>query len=487
MHSLLIVEDERMIRQGIKAMVQRSGVPVEVILECSNGEDALNLLSMRHVDVVFTDIRMQKMDGIELVRRIGEMEDKPLIVAISGYDDFSYAVEMLRNGVKEYLLKPVEREKIAEVLRKLDEELQQRSAEHSKELELGIRQFRDLVANPAVTEEARQLIISKYEPLFFQDEYRILIYKGEPLSDTYHGFLVGETSQGEVIVLQETYVKAFLKNELSEKCVGVGGVHKGLGEIREAFEEAAAMRRLAFVKGVTCTFGEDAWDPAPEALREKAKELLTESERTRRIQVVGTDKTEEVIRRWRLFFTALERFQIELPEFSAEMEQCILQLSEVYRENLSDEDRAFLESSKVLHLYENLGEYQTGFMDWLLDLNKRLGDRPDDIGIRQKIVQAQQYILEHYDSDLNMAVVSNLVSMNYSLFSYSFKQYTGQNFVNYLKEIRIAKARELLEQTDLKVIEISQMVGYENEKNFMKIFKALCGVTPGEYRKNMTV
>ena len=75
--------------------------------------------------------------------------------------------------------------------------------------------------------------------------------------------------------------------------------------------------------------------------------------------------------------------------------------------------------------------------------------------------------------------------MNYSLFSYAFKQYTGQNFVNYLKDIRIAKAQELLRTSDLKIIEISRAVGYENEKNFMKIFKSLCGVTPGEYRRNM--
>lgn len=83
-----------------------------------------------------------------------------------------------------------------------------------------------------------------------------------------------------------------------------------------------------------------------------------------------------------------------------------------------------------------------------------------------------------------MAIVSNHISMNYSLFSFVFKQYTGTNFVNYLKEIRIAKARELLEETDLKIIEISNMVGYENEKHFMKTFKTVCGVSPSEYRKN---
>ena len=96
MKTVLIVEDEKMIRQGIRVMIQRCGVPVENIVECSNGEMALEMLQEQHVDVMFTDIRMPKMDGIQLVAEVQKMSDKPEIVAISGYDDFSYAVEMLR-------------------------------------------------------------------------------------------------------------------------------------------------------------------------------------------------------------------------------------------------------------------------------------------------------------------------------------------------------------------------------------------------------
>ena len=95
MKTVLIVEDEKMIRQGIKTMVQRSGIPVEIIMECNNGQMALEILQNQQVDVMFTDIRMPKMDGIELVSQIQKLPAKPLVVVISGYDDFSYAVEML--------------------------------------------------------------------------------------------------------------------------------------------------------------------------------------------------------------------------------------------------------------------------------------------------------------------------------------------------------------------------------------------------------
>ena len=86
-----------------------------------------------------------------------------------------------------------------------------------------------------------------------------------------------------------------------------------------------------------------------------------------------------------------------------------------------------------------------------------------------------------------MAMVSNDVSMNYFVFSLTFKEYTGQNFVNYLKELRLKEAKKLLDETDKKVIEISTLVGYENEKHFMKTFKSIYGVTPSEYRKNIQI
>lgn len=116
MKSLLIVEDEKMIRHGIATMAQRCSVEIEGIIECRNGEEALEILREESIDVMFTDIRMPKMDGIQLVKEIEMIKNRPDIVVISGYDDFNYAVEMLKHGVSDYILKPVKRDKIEEIL-----------------------------------------------------------------------------------------------------------------------------------------------------------------------------------------------------------------------------------------------------------------------------------------------------------------------------------------------------------------------------------
>src|SRR5690606_15922774 len=122
MNKVLIVEDEKMIRKGIVAMLKRAPVEIKEIIECRNGKEALELLQTTKFDLMITDIRMPKMDGISLVKQIRDMPSKPMVVVVSGYDDFNYAVEAPRHGVMDYLLKPIEREKFYKIMSNIQEE-----------------------------------------------------------------------------------------------------------------------------------------------------------------------------------------------------------------------------------------------------------------------------------------------------------------------------------------------------------------------------
>ena len=485
MKTLLIVEDEKLIRQGICTMVRRSGVPIELILECSNGEDALNILNSRKIDVMFTDIRMQKMDGVELVKHAFKLPDPPLMVAISGYDDFTYAVEMLRNGVREYLLKPVEREKITAVLKKLDDEINAKAHELKQEKEISIVQLKKLLSDD-ITKEERELIIKRYENLFPEGDYVVFCYPENAIDDETEELKIRKLPYGDISVVASEKAGSFLKNELSETVAGVSLSHNGLKELDIAYREAAEARQFSFLLGQNFDAGTERVKTVPSALKEKARDLLSEESRTKRIQILGTDKTEEVILRWRNLTKTAATLQLSYDELSEELTASLMGIPLVYRENLTPEDLDTIENLTHPLLEPDVETYESKLTDWILDLNSRLLSRPDDNGIKSKIEKAEQYIRENYQSDLNMAVVSNYVSMNYSLFSYSFKQYTGSNFVNYLKDIRVKEAMKLLKETDMKIIEISKVVGYDNDKHFMKTFKAICGVSPGEYRKNVT-
>ena len=136
--------------------------------------------------------------------------------------------------------------------------------------------------------------------------------------------------------------------------------------------------------------------------------------------------------------------------------------------------------------FQSLDAYMKVLAEWIQRFDELVSNEVDEHKTSQKMQKAIEYIKENYNTDLNMAVVSNYISMNYSLFSFTFKQYTGTNFVNYLKDIRVGEAKKLLTETDMKVNEISQAVGYDHEKHFMKTFKSLTGLTPSQYRNNIS-
>ena len=108
MITIAIADDEKLIRAGIKKIIEKSlAIPV-CIIEAKNGEEALTICKEENPDLIITDIRMPKMDGIELMKNLSALEEKPAIIVLSGFDDFSYAKEAISCGAISYILKPVD-------------------------------------------------------------------------------------------------------------------------------------------------------------------------------------------------------------------------------------------------------------------------------------------------------------------------------------------------------------------------------------------
>ncbi|MCR5213810.1 MAG: response regulator [Eubacterium sp.] len=456
MKKILIAEDEKLIRAGIRTMIQRSGVEVEEIIETNNGEDAWDIIQNNKVDAVFTDIRMPKMNGIELVKHIHELDEAPFVVAISGYDDFGYAVEMLRNGVLEYLLKPVERQKIAEVVKLIETKLQAREKKTQREA---------------------------YSKVMESGSYRIIMfYPGAPGLDEEENLKLTklpEAGDGNFFVVKD---EDFNQEDYTDfGGVGVSQIHSSEEELAIAYQEVRSARLAAFCRGGIICY---------EALDDKAEvdyeELLTDTARTRRIQLIGTDKQKEFLNEWDELFDRAASGRMPAEDFKNEISISLRTIPRIYK-TLFDERgmQEILVKLEEILLCPDLDTYREHFMRFLLRLNEIWEKQDDAEPTKKKIGLAMEYIKENYAEDLNMAVVSNYISMNYTLFSINFKQYTGSNFVNYLKEIRLNAARNLLVETDEKIIDIARAVGYENYKHFLKSFRMEFGVSPTEYRKNM--
>ena len=124
-HNILIVDDEQLIRQGLRARIEYLGIDVDEIFEAENGLMALRLQEEHPIDVVITDIRMPDMDGLELIQEMQKKNNQIKFVVLSGYAEFSYAETAIRLGVKAYLLKPVSNDDLKAAFDKAYKEMEQ--------------------------------------------------------------------------------------------------------------------------------------------------------------------------------------------------------------------------------------------------------------------------------------------------------------------------------------------------------------------------
>ncbi len=482
MQTVLVVEDEKLIRQGLSAMIKRCGVPVGEIIECANGLKAMEVLKEKKVDVMFTDIRMPKMNGIELVRAMQDIDNPPVTIAVSGYDDFSYAVEMMRQGVREYILKPVERDKLKEVMEKLEQELNSRHHEEKANKELGKKFLKYVLAD---TENEENLgVLDKRIKAEVGDEFYVLVTSKE---DDIHRELSGlspiaEIGDNEVFILEKDILEKIRKNYLDDEngyvsTAGISEVCRDAGNLKNAYRQARERRGKAFFQG-SLILDEGDIHKTPKNLLENGKKLCDKAVVSARVQLMGTDKKSQIEKEWSGFFTAALRGQIQEDDFENAIVLFAAEFEEVYK-------RSFAKELTRPFGYSSVYEYREAFMEEIFLENGRLsGDGKENL-TDKKMVMAVEYIRENYQTDINMAVVSNYVSMNYTLFSTAFKNFTGTNFVSYVRDLRIEEAKRLLAKTPLRINEIGSMVGYDNDKHFLKNFKSQVGVSPGEYRKNV--
>lgn len=481
MRTVLLVEDEKLIRQGIRSMIERSGVEIEEIIECNNGEAALEVLKSRDIDVMFTDIRMPKMDGITLVEKTNELPNKPLIAAISGFDDFEYAVSMLRNGVKEYILKPVDRNKILKVLEKFEKALEEKEAEYIRQKKIAVQQIQYMMFYDNVTHVEIENICEEVHKYFPVEDF-FVVCLGNREEDEINLTCPGKYYyiQGEDylnLIIADIKYKDELISRLSNYSIGVSQTYNNFRDFKQAFCEAAEMRRTAFE---TCekiveasSFQDGDFDS------EYGVKVMMQT-----ANLICSNKLEEALAQLEIFVDGVKKRKYKINEFQEQMKTIITTTMKVYNNQLQNKEHEILELLDMFS-YQNIDEYMEMVRQWIKNFDELVGADIDEQKTNMKMQKAIEYIKENYATDLNMAVVSNYISMNYSLFSYTFKQYTGTNFVNYLKNIRVGEAKKLLTETDMKVNEISIAVGYDHEKHFMKTFKSITGLTPTQYRNNL--
>ncbi|QHW32497.1 response regulator [Paenibacillus rhizovicinus] len=518
MRNLLIVDDEQQIRQGLQAMIEREFPEEYEISLAEDGEEALEIHRERPADLVITDIRMPGMDGIALIQELQAGNPKPAVMILSGYDDFRYAKEAIKCEVKEYLLKPVVRDDLFGAVRRIGEALarSEHAAERLKQSdrmmeELRASRLNNIFMNAQLEADEVRRLCESVELGRFQGEYYIglialseldsLTVKRDMMLQCFLSMMDacndGSIEDGEpgcvrvldkdarlVLITQAAGVLECLAVRASQ-CgygnfrMGVSGKAEDLASLRVHYLEAVKALKYGFIhpESILIPFG---------SIEHKERSYQLPLDRIRKIaNMLGTSRVQEMKA---LLHEVLDREAVGKYDIS-------------YAEKLSGSlnelvfDRVFQlygeETIEILRMYKKVGSlygcgsfdaYAYGVERLLEQLNEFVSTMKGIHVDQKEMKQAIAYIEEHYAKDLSMTMVSNHVSLNYTYFSQSFKAFTGENFLTYLKRMRISRAKQLLETTDEKIARIGERVGFGNSKHFTRAFREMEGISPGEYR-----
>lgn len=531
LYRIMLVDDEEEVRKAMIRKMDWEQLGFTVAGDAENGEDALEKLELLEPDVVMTDIRMPYMDGLTLVARIREKYPFIKILIFSGYDDFEYAKQAIKYRVTEYILKPVNGEELAEILKRvrisLDEEIKQRRniSMLQESYENSLPMLREVFLNDLVSRgadlsgvapklkeygvdilDARKWLaavihVDQVEQAEEQELYRhqelIPISVRKLVEDhlkTYGRFTVFNSAEGITLIAavdgnnSETGLITLLEDTCKESrrmlgvsiTVGVGYSCDTLQEIRRSYQTAVDALGYRAIVGCGRTIYINDVEPVNRGkLQFGAGE---EAELTAAIKFGTKDQIGETLQELAVRMDDAKVHDNQYQVYMLTIVNCLIRLMQQYDLKMSgmfDSEDHYADIIKRICRRESFAEEMIPIA---CRMNEALNQARDNT-TRKVIVEAKEYIQENYaDPELSVDVLCRHLHMSPAYFSTVFKKETGQTYVNYLTEVRLQKAEELLEQTDDKTYEIAQKVGYQEQNYFSYVFKKKYGISPTKYR-----
>ncbi len=529
MYSVFLVEDEIVIRDGLKATFPWEQYGFAYVGDAADGEMALPLIRQTKPDVLITDIRMPFMDGIDLSKIIKKELPNTRIIIISGFDDFSYAQEAISIGVDNYLLKPITKDKLAEVMKdakdKLDKEnekdnyLEQFKAEsqeyeqfarvrffnqlvggtmsvsdvYERSEELGLSldaTFYDLVLlafNP-ITGNSSAPVYSKFTARLSEQLMQYLKCCPEYIVfhwnvDTYAIIVKGDEST------IETNTRTLIEN-IERRCMvfedelnwylACGGKISRFSEFPKACQQAN--------KRLSCRYmnpsGHIFTDEDLKAIAENNNENNSATIDQRLVSLFLENAEESEIENFLNNIVSSQtknglKSMLFCKYFAMTMYMCVCD----FLKKINFEPDTVL-SANIRNQIENV-DCNTVLPMVSEMFATAISKRKNEVGkqSRSQLSAAMKYVDDHYsDSNLSLNQVAKEVDISPSYLSAMFSRENKTTFVEYMTAKRMEAAKALLRNTNDKTQDIADKVGYKDSHYFSYIFKKTYGLSPKEFR-----
>ena len=537
MYKLIIAEDEKLIRDGFVNLIKHSeDLGFEVVGEAEDGEQAMELTRAKKPDVILTDINMPRLSGLEFIECVRDECPDAMIIIITGYDDYHYMQKAMQLGVKDYLMKPILPEQIREILVKTKDAIlrQQKFVQNIEELKKQVleslpivreRFFNELISGRISKEEIDNK--SSYLKIDFSGElYCTAIIKiknyievNDPnvrKEDLIQFFLFDIINE---IFKSHFKVYSFAKSDTNLIlliCVKDLNRNSAFMQINQSIAKLVSSLQKYLNVTVFASIGtlyEDicsistSYEEANEAIiyscssKSNAvinyEDICSNKEYTRKR---ATDIEEKIILHAKLCERNECREQIHklfrfyISNKSERPHLIKMDIFELVLSLLRDSENYYSDSEEFLYdgkfsAYNEILKYETliELEEWMLCFFEEYINKIEKARLSRSytIIEKVKELVDLFigDEDFTLDDVASKLFISPNYLRQIFKQKTGESFVEYLTRVRMEKAAEFLQDSGLKVQQVAEKVGYENQQYFALCFKKHFKCTPSEFRK----
>lgn len=520
---IIVIEDEVDILRGIQEVIEQSGLMFESVFAANTAEQALLIVEEHRPEIVLTDILLPEMSGLDMLESVRDMGYQPKVIVISSYSNFTYAQRSIQLGAIDYVLKPAHRDELIEKIRSVYDMVERERVQETQlknqmaYARLGTEALKEkfvlgLCMHRTALQEHIHHRLQLWDLLWLEtqsytvislnmnkDEFRGTEDKdinldlfaigniAEDLMRSYQPSIMIRSIHHDWVILTayehvqdmaldiQKRVLAYQKIRLA---IGISERKNSFQAISEAYEQARKALKVALLNSSQRT-----------VCYTEIADRLAEGDDVRISQAVAEavlEGDEPAVLRW--LEKGIERLKLDRDvskagDLSIKCFEWMLEVHAGLAEKVDMEISHFpMELWEKAERCSTVDDLLQLLHEHLCELMKLAADQLQPPHPNYMIDKAKRIIELKYGEEVTLQSVAGELSIHPVWLSRLFKKETGQNFLDYLTEIRMEQAKLMLRGTNLKIYEIAEKIGYQEIQYFGKLFKKRTNMTPKEFR-----